>query len=185
MIKETIRDAKSRMDAAIEDCRRKLAALRTGRASTSILDHITVEYYGVPMPLNQVAQLHAPEPSLLTVQPYDPSLLGAIERAILASDLGLTPSNDGRILRIPIPPLTEERRRQLAKIVGEIAEDHRTAIRNIRRDANDRLKKLLKDKLISEDDERKAIDEVQKLTDASIARVNDLARLKEEEILGR
>jgi ribosome recycling factor len=185
MIKETIRDAKSRMDAAIEDCRRKLASLRTGRASTSILDHITVEYYGVPTPLNQVAQLHAPEPSLLTVQPYDPSLLGAIERAILASDLGLTPSNDGRILRIPIPPLTEERRRQLAKIVGEIAEDHRTAIRNIRRDANDRLKKLLKDKLISEDDERKAIDEVQKLTDASIARVNDLARLKEEEILGR
>jgi ribosome recycling factor len=185
MIKETIRDAKSRMDAAIEDCRRKLASLRTGRASTSILDHITVEYYGVPTPLNQVAQLHAPEPSLLTVQPYDPSLLGAIERAILASDLGLTPSNDGRILRIPIPPLTEERRRQLAKIVGEIAEDHRTAIRNIRRDANERLKKLLKDKLISEDDERKAIDEVQKLTDASIARVNDLARLKEEEILGR
>ncbi len=185
MIKETIRDAKNRMDAAIEDCRRKLASLRTGRASTSILDHITVEYYGVPTPLNQVAQLHAPEPSLLTVQPYDPSLLGAIERAILASDLGLTPSNDGRILRIPIPPLTEERRRQLAKIVGEIAEDHRTAIRNIRRDANDRLKKLLKDKLISEDDERKAIDEVQKLTDASIARVNDLARLKEEEILGR
>ncbi|HXF04690.1 MAG TPA: ribosome recycling factor [Blastocatellia bacterium] len=185
MIKEILRDARSRMEAAVEDCRRKLASLRTGRASTSILDHITVEYYGVPTPLNQVAQLHAPEPTLLTIQPYDPSLLGAIERAILASDLGLTPSNDGRIIRIPIPPLTEERRRHLAKIVGDVAEEHRTAIRNIRRDANDRLKKLLKEKAISEDDERKAIEEVQKLTDAHIVRVNELARAKEEEILGR
>jgi len=185
MIKETIQDARSRMESAVEDCRRKLASLRTGRASTSILDHITVEYYGMPTPLNQLAQLHAPDPGLLTIQPYDPSLLGAIERAILASDLGLTPSNDGRLIRIPIPALTEERRRQLAKIVGEICEEHRTAVRNVRREANDRLKKLLKDKTISEDEERKALEEVQKLTDAYIERVNELAKKKGEELLGR
>lgn len=185
MIKEVLNQAKSRMDAAIEDCRRKLASVRTGRASTSLLDHILVEYYGTPLPLPQVAQVHAPEPTLLTVQPYDPTLLPVIERAILSSDLGVTPSNDGRIIRIPIPPLTEERRQQLAKVVGEIAEDHRTAVRNIRRDANERLRKLCKDKLISEDDERRALEEVQKLTDAAIGRINELAKKKEEEILGR
>ncbi len=185
MIKEVLNQAKSRMDAAIEDCRRKLASVRTGRASTSLLDHIIVEYYGTPLPLPHVAQVHAPEPTLLTVQPYDPTLLPVIERAILSSDLGVTPSNDGRIIRIPIPPLTEERRQQLAKVVGEIAEDHRTAVRNIRRDANERLRKLCKDKLISEDDERRALEEVQKLTDAAIGRINELAKKKEEEILGR
>lgn len=185
MIKETLREARTRMEAAVEDCRRKLASLRTGRASTSILDNIMVEYYGSPTPLNQLAQLHAPDPTLLTIQPYDPTVLGTIERAILASDLGLTPSNDGRIIRIPIPPLTEERRRQLAKVVGEVSEEHKTAIRNIRRDANERLKKELKDKTISEDDERKAIDEVQKLTDSFVEKISDLAKKKEEEILGR
>jgi len=185
MIKDVLNNAKTRMDAAVEDCRRKLATVRTGRASPSLLDQIIVEYYGTPMPLTQLAQVHAPEPTLLTVQPYDPSLLSAIERAILTSDLGLTPSNDGRIIRIPIPPLTEERRRQLAKVVGEIAEDHRTAVRNIRRDANERLKKMCKDKLISEDDERRALDEVQRLTDAAIERINELAKKKEEELLGR
>jgi ribosome recycling factor len=183
MIRDVLTTTKTRMEATIEDCRRKLASVRTGRASTSLLDHILVEYYGTPLPLTQVAQVHAPEPTLLTVQPYDPSLLPAIERAILTSDLGLTPSNDGRIIRIPIPPLTEERRRQLAKVVGEIAEDHRTAVRNIRRDANERLKKMCKDKLISEDDERRALEEVQKLTDAAIERINELAKKKEEELL--
>jgi ribosome recycling factor len=172
------------METAVEDCRRKLASLRTGRASTSILDNIVVEYYGSPTPLNQLAQLHAPDPTLLTIQPYDPTILATIERAILASDLGLTPSNDGRIIRIPIPSLTEERRRHLARVVGEVSEEHKTAIRNIRRDANERLKKLLKDKTIS-DDERKAIDEVQKLTDGHIEKVGELAKKKEEEILGR
>jgi ribosome recycling factor len=142
-----------------------------------------VEYYGAPTPLNQVAQVHAPESSLLTIQPYDPSILATIERAILSSDLGLVPANDGRIIRIPIPPLTEERRKQLAKVVGEIAEEHRTAIRNVRRDANDHLKKSLKDKLISEDEERRALDEVQKHTDTYIQKVNDVAKAKEEEIL--
>lgn len=180
---DVLNDAKKRMEAAVEDARRKLASLRTGRASPSILDNIQVDYYGTPTPLNQVAQIHAPEPSLLTIQPYDPSILPTIERAVLSSDLGLTPANDGRIIRIPIPPLTEERRRQLAKVVGEIAEEHRTAVRNVRRDANDHLKKLLKEKLISEDDERRALDEVQKLTDTYIQKVNDLAKAKEQEIL--
>lgn len=180
---EVLNEAKKRMDAAIDDVRRKLASLRTGRASPSILDNIQVEYYGTPTPLNQVAQVHAPEPSLLTIQPYDPSILSTIERAILSSDLGLMPNNDGRIIRIPIPPLTEERRKQLAKVVGEMAEEHRTAVRNVRRDANDHLKKLLKDKLISEDDERRALDDVQKLTDTYIQKVNDLAKAKEQEIL--
>jgi ribosome recycling factor len=180
---EILNEAKKRMEAAIEDARRKLASLRTGRASPSILDNIQVEYYGAPTPLNQVAQVHAPESSLLTIQPYDPSILATIERAILSSDLGLVPANDGRIIRIPIPPLTEERRKQLAKVVGEIAEEHRTAIRNVRRDANDHLKKSLKDKLISEDEERRALDEVQKHTDTYIQKVNDVAKAKEEEIL--
>ncbi len=184
MTKEDIlHEARRRMESVIEDARRKLASLRTGRASPSILDHITVEYYGTPTPLNQLAQIHAPEPSLLTVQPYDPSIIAEIERAILSSDLGLTPMNDGRLIRIPIPPLTEERRRQLAKVVGEIAEEHRTAIRNVRRDANEHLKKLQKEKRLSEDEERRALNEVQKLTDTHIQTVNQLARAKEEEIL--
>jgi ribosome recycling factor len=181
---QIISDAKKRMEAALDDARRKFASLRTGRASTSILDHITVEYYGAPTPLNQLAQMHAPEPSLLTVQPYDPSIIGVIEKTIRGSDLGLNPSNDGRLIRIPIPPLTEERRKQLAKVVGEIAEEHRTAVRNVRRDANDQLKKLLKDKAVSEDDERKGIEEVQKLTDSFVEKVNDAAKAKEQEVLG-
>ncbi|MBI3951998.1 MAG: ribosome recycling factor [Acidobacteria bacterium] len=180
---EVLNEAKKRMEGAIEDARRKLASLRTGRASPSVLDNIHVEYYDTPTPLNQLAQVHAPEPSLLTIQPYDPSILSTIERAILSSDLGLMPNNDGRIIRIPIPPLTEERRKQLAKVVGEIAEEHRTAVRNVRRDANEQLKKLLKDRLISEDDERRALDEVQKYTDTYIQKVNELAKAKEEEIL--
>jgi ribosome recycling factor len=180
---EILNDLNKRMESAIEDAKKKLASLRTGRASPSILDNIQVEYYGTPTPLNQVAQVHAPEPSLLTIQPYDASILGTIEKAILSSDLGLTPSNDGRLVRIPIPPLTQERRKQLAKVVGEIAEEHRTAIRNVRRDANDHLKKLLKDKLISEDEERRALDEIQKHTDAHIQTVNDVAKAKEQEIL--
>ncbi len=185
MTKDVMKEARTRMESAVEDARRRFATIRTGRASTSILDHITVDYYDTPTPLNQVAQLHAPEPTLLTIQPYDASILPKIERAILASDLGLTPSNDGRLVRIPIPALTEERRKQLAKVVGEVAEEHRTAVRNVRRDANERLKKLLKEKKISEDEEKKAIEEIQRLTDSEIERVNELAKKKEEEILGR
>jgi len=171
------------MDKAVEDLRRELSGVRSGRASISLLDHITVEYYGAPTPLNQVATLSVPEPTLITAQPWDISVLPAIEKAIRSSDLGLNPGNDGKLIRIPIPPLTEERRKQLAKHVGKVLEDHRTAIRNIRRDENEVIKKMLKDKQVSEDEERKALEEVQKLTDQYTAKVEGLAKKKEEAIL--
>src|SRR5215210_6945526 len=181
--KDVIKDTRPRMETVIEDVRRKLATVRTGRAAVSLLDNVVVEYYGTPTPLSQMASVHVPEPQMLTVQPWDQTQLGAIEKAIRAADLGLNPSNDGKLVRIPIPPLTEERRKQLAKQVHEIAEEHRTAVRNIRRDANDRLKKLLKDKAISEDSERTGLDEVQKLTNTYIGRIDELARTKEQELL--
>src|SRR5438270_3221489 len=180
--KDVIKESRPRMEAVIEDVRRKLATVRTGRAAVSLLDTVMVEYYGTPTPLNQMASVHAPEPQLLTVQPWDQSQVGAVEKAIRASDLGLNPSNDGKLVRIPIPPLTEERRKQLAKQVHEIAEDHRTAVRNIRRDANERLKKMLKDKQISEDAERDGLDEVQKLTNTYIAKIDELTKSKEHEL---
>src|SRR5262249_28467928 len=152
-------------------------------ASVHLLDEITVEYYGSPTPLNQVAAVSAPEPSLLTVQPWDPSVIRAIEKAIQTSDLNLNPSNDGKIVRIPIPPLSEERRKQLTKVVHEITEEHRTAIRNIRRDANEKLKTMLKEKTVSEDDERKALDDIQKLTDGYIDKLNELGKQRETEIM--
>ena len=183
MIKEISKETKTRMDQAIEDFRRKLGTVRTGRASTSLLDNITVEYYGTNMPLNQVATIHAPEASLLTVQPFDPTLMAVIEKAIRTSDLNVNPSNDGKLIRIPIPPLTEERRRQMAKIVSELAEEHKTAVRNIRRDSNDKLKKALKDKAISEDEEKDGLAEVQKLTDQYTAKISELSKHKEEEIM--
>ncbi len=182
-IKEIVNDAKRRMDGAVEDVRKKLAAVRTGRASVNILDNVTVEYYGAEMPLNQVATIHAPEPTMLTVQPFDPTQLANIEKAIRASELGLNPSNDGKLIRVPIPPLTEERRKQMVKLVHEVAEEHRTAVRNVRRDANDHLKKMLKEKTISEDAERDGLDQVQKLTDQHIARVNELSEHKEKEVM--
>ena len=181
--KDVIRDTKPRMDGAVEDLRKKLATIRTGRAAVSLLDNVTVEYYGTPTPLNQMASVHAPEPNMLTVQPWDQTQLGAIEKAIRAADLGLNPSNDGKLVRVPVPPLTEERRRQLAKQVHETAEEHRTAIRNVRRDANDRLKRMLKEKQISEDAERDGMAEVQKLTDTYVRKVDELAKTKEQEIL--
>jgi ribosome recycling factor len=181
--KDVIKEARPRMESVIEDVRRKLATVRTGRAVVSLLDSIMVEYYGTPTQLSQMASVHAPEPTMLTVQPWDQTQLGAIEKAIRSSDLGLNPTNDGKLVRIPIPPLTEERRRQLAKQVHEIAEDHRTAVRNLRREANDRLKKLLKDKAISEDAERDGLDEVQKLTNTFIGRIDELAKSKEQELL--
>src|SRR5258705_13296562 len=151
--KDEIVQIRHRMDKAIDDLRVELATIRTGRASIAILDHIQVDYYGTPTPINQVAQLGTPDATLITVQPYDVSLVGPVEKAIRASDLGLNPSNDGRLIRIPIPPLTEERRKTLAKHVHKVLEDHRTAVRNVRRDVNDHLKKMLKDKAISEDEE--------------------------------
>src|SRR5215211_6561067 len=181
--KDVIKEARPKMEAVIEDVRRKLATVRTGRAAVSLLDAVMVEYYGTPTPLSQMASVHVPEPQMLTVQPWDQTQLGAIEKAIRAADLGLNPSNDGKLVRVPVPPLTEERRKQLAKQVHEIAEEHRTAVRNIRRDANDRLKKMLKDKTISEDAERDGLEEVQKMTDTFIGKVDELARSKEQELL--
>jgi ribosome recycling factor len=180
--REVIKETKPRMDTVIDDFRRKLATVRTGRAAISLLDTVMVDYYGTMTPLNQMASVHAPEPQMLTVQPWDQSQIGAVEKAIRAADLGLNPSNDGKLVRIPIPPLTEERRKQLAKQVHEIAEDHRTATRNIRRDANERLKKMLKEKQISEDNERDGLEEIQKLTDSYISRIDELAKSKEHEI---
>ena len=181
--KDVIRDTRPRMEGAVEDLRKKLGTIRTGRAAVSLLDSVVVEYYGTPTPLTQMASVHAPEPNLLTVQPWDQTQLGAIEKAIRSADLGLNPSNDGKLVRVPVPPLTEERRRQLAKQVHEVAEEHRTAVRNVRRDANDRLKRMLKDKQISEDAERDALAEVQKMTDTYIGKVDELAKSKEHEIL--
>src|SRR5712671_754981 len=181
--KDIIKETKPRMEAAIDDVRRKLATVRTGRAAVSLLDTVMVDYYGTPTPLNQMASVHAPEPQMLTVQPWDQTQVPNIEKAIRAADLGLNPSNDGKLVRIPIPPLTEERRKQLARQVHEIAEEHRTAIRNIRRDENDKLKKMLKDKSISEDAERDGLDEVQKLTDAYISKIDELSKSKEHEIM--
>jgi len=180
--KDVIKDTKPRMDTVIEDFRRKLSTVRTGRAAISLLDSVMVDYYGTMTPLSQMASVHAPEPQMLTVQPWDQTQVAAIEKAVRAADLGLNPSNDGKLVRIPIPPLTEERRKQLAKQVHEIAEDHRTAVRNIRRDANERLKKMLKDKQISEDNERDGLEEVQKLTNSYTARIDELTKSKETEI---
>jgi ribosome recycling factor len=183
MTNEISKETRTRMEKVIEDFRHKLGTVRTGRASTSLLDNITVEYYGSQMPLNQVATIHAPEASLLTVQPFDPSLINEIERALRTSELGINPSNDGKMIRIPIPPLTEERRKQMVKVVHDIAEDHKTAIRNIRRDSNDKLKKALKDKTISEDEEKGGLDDVQKLTDQFVAKIGELSKHKEDEIM--
>jgi ribosome recycling factor len=181
--KDVIREARQRMESTIDDFRRKLAGVRTGRAVVSLLDPVVVDYYGTPTPLNQLASVHAPEPQMLTVQPWDQTQIGAIEKAIRAADLGLNPSNDGKLVRVPIPALTEERRKQLAKQIHDVAEDHRTAIRNVRRDANDRLKKMLKDKQISEDSERDALQEIQKLTDSHIGKIDELSKTKETEIM--
>jgi len=180
--KDVIKDTRPRMDTVIEDFRRKLSTVRTGRAAVSLLDNVMVDYYGNMTPLNQLASVHAPEPQMLTVQPWDQSQIAAVEKAVRASDLGLNPSNDGKLVRIPIPPLTEERRKQLAKQVHDIAEDHRTAVRNVRRDANERLKKMLKDKVISEDAERDRLEEIQRLTNTYISKIDELAKTKEQEI---
>jgi ribosome recycling factor len=182
-VKEIEASVKSRMEKAVTDLQHGMASIRTGRASVSLLDHIRVDYYGTPTPLNQVGNLHVPDPTLITVQPWDVSQIGAIEKAIRASDLGLNPANDGKLIRIPIPPLNEERRKELVKHLHTVAEDHRVAIRNIRRDGNEVVKKLLKDKKIAEDEERRALDEVQKMTDTYMLKLDQAAKNKEKEIL--
>jgi ribosome recycling factor len=180
--KDVIKETRIRMEAVIDDFKRKIATVRTGRAAVSILDSVMVDYYGTMTPLAQMASVHAPEPQLLTVQPWDQTQVAAIEKAIRSADLGLNPSNDGKLVRIPIPALTEERRKQLAKQLHDVAEDHRTAARNARRDGNDRLKKMLKDKTISEDAERDALQEIQKLTDHYIGKIDEFLKIKEKEI---
>ncbi len=182
-VKEIEGNAKSRMDKAVADLQHDMAAIRTGRANVGLLDSVRVDYYGTPTPLNQVANLHVPEPTLITIQPWDASQIGAIEKAIRSAELGLNPGNDGKLIRVPIPPLTEERRKEFVKKLHHVAEDHRVAVRNVRRDANDQVKKLLKDKLISEDDDRRAHDDIQKMTDGTIAKIDQLMKTKEKEIL--
>lgn len=182
-VKEVEAAAKTRMEKVLADLQHDMAGIRTGRASVSLLDSVRADYYGTPTPLNQLATLHVPEPSLITLQPWDASQIGALEKAIRAADLGLNPSNDGKLIRVPIPPLTEERRKELVKKLHHVAEDHRVALRNIRRDANEHVKKLLKDKLISEDEDRRAHDEIQKMTDGHIQKLDQAAKAKEKEIL--
>ncbi len=182
-LKETYSTLKIRMDKAVEDFRREMASTRTGRANIHMLDTVTVDYYGEQMPLNQVSQIHAPEPQMITVQPFDTSQLGAIEKAIRGSSLGLNPMNDGKLVRVPIPALTEERRKEMVKHLNRILEEHRTAIRNVRRDGNDSIKKVFKDKMISEDDEKRALEEIQKLTDDEIKKMEEMSKTKEKEVL--
>ena len=184
-LKGLFAEVKKRMDAQIEHVRRELAGVRTGRASVNILDTVHVEAYGSPTPVNQVASLSVPEPTMIVAQPFDPSLLGAIEKAIRGANLGLNPTNDGKVIRIPLPALTEERRKEMSKLVHKFAEEGRNGVRQVRRDANDRLKKLLKDTKISQDDERKSLDEVQKITDGHVALIDDIQKKKDAELLGK
>ena len=184
-LKGLFAESKKRMDAQIEHVRRELGGVRTGRASVTILDTVHVEAYGSAMPINQVASLSIPEPTLIVAQPFDPSLMGAVEKAIRSSNLGLNPTNDGKVIRIPIPPLTEERRKELSKLVHKHAEDGRNGVRQVRLDANDRLKKLLNDHKISEDDERRGLDELQKMTDQHVALIDDLQKKKDGELLNK
>lgn len=182
-LKDVYIQLKTRMDKAVEDFRTNLAAARTGRASVHMLEPVRVAAYGSEMPLNQLAQVHAPEAQMLTVQPFDPSIMSEIEKAIRGAGLGLNPQNDGKMIRIPVPPLTEERRREMVKHLHKILEDHRTAIRNVRRDGNEAIKKAMKDKKIAEDDEKKALDEVQKLTDGEIKKMEEMSSAKEKELM--
>jgi ribosome recycling factor len=184
-LKGLFTEVKKRMDGQIEHVRRELSGVRTGRASVTILDTVHVEAYGAQMPLNQVATMSIPEPQMIVAQPFDPALLATIEKAIRTANLGLNPTNDGKVVRVPIPSLTDERRKELSKIVHKYAEEGRNAIRVVRREANDKMKKLLKDSKISEDDERRGLDEVQKITDQQISVIDDLQKKKDAELLGK
>jgi ribosome recycling factor len=184
-LKGLFAESTKRMKTALEHLQHEFAGVRTGRASVTILDGVHVEAYGSKLPLNQVAGLSIPEPTLILAQPFDPSHLGAIEKAIRSAGLGLNPANDGKVVRVPLPSLTEERRKELSRHVHKLAEEGRNSVRQVRRDANDRLKKILKDHLISEDDEKKGLEEVQKLTDAYIKNIDDLQKKKDAELLGK
>lgn len=181
--KEAMAQAKTRMEKAVEDCRKELASLRTGRANVSLLDHIRVDYHGTPMPVNQLGTLSVPEPTLIVIAPWDPSALAMIDKAIRTSDLGLNPTNDGKVVRVPIPALTEERRKDLVKHLHKVLENHRTAVRNIRRDIKEAVDKLQKEKKISEDESKRAHEELDKLTHSETKKIEDLSAAKEKEIL--
>jgi ribosome recycling factor len=184
-LKTLYAEATKKMNTALEHVRHELAGVRTGRASVTILDGVMVEAYGSKMPINQLAGLSIPEPSLIVAQPFDPTTLGAIEKAVRASDLGLNPMNDGKVIRIPLPSLTEERRKELSKHVHKLAEEGRNSVRLVRRDSNDRLKHLLKDHKISEDDEKKGLAEVQKITDSHVKLIDEVQNKKDQELLGK
>jgi ribosome recycling factor len=183
-LKGMFTEVKGRMDGAVDRVRRDMANVRTGRATVGLLDSVHVEAYGAKMPINQVATLSVPEPAMIIAQPFDPSLMGAIEKAIRASDLGLNPANDGKVVRVPIPALTDDRRKELSRHVHKQAEEGRNGVRLVRRDGNERLKKLLKDHKISEDDERKGLDQIQKLTDEHVKMIDELQKKKDQELLG-
>ena len=182
-LKELNGDLRRRMDQAVSTFQSSLASTRTGRASVHMLDHVKVDYYGTPTPISQIAQLSAPEPQLILISPWDPTILKEVEKAIQASDLGFNPMSDGKLIRVPVPPMTEERRRDVCKHLNKVLEEHRTAVRNVRRDGNDALKKLAKEKKISEDEEKRAMEEVQKMTDEEIRRMEELSRRKEAEVM--
>jgi len=182
-LKDLAADIKRRMDQAVTGFQANLASTRTGRASVHMLDQIKVDYYGTHTPVTQLAQVSTPEAQLILIQPWDPTVLKEIEKAILTSDLGFNPQSDGKLIRLPVPPMTEERRREVVKHINRVLEEHRTAIRNVRRDGNDALKKLAKDKKISEDEEKRALEEVQKMTDEEIRRMEELSRKKEAEVM--
>ncbi len=182
-LKDSFVQLKTRMDKAVEDFRKEMAATRTGRASVHMLDGVTVDAYGSQMPLNQLANVSAPEPQLITVQAWDVSLIGAVEKAIRSADLGLNPMNDGKLIRVPVPALTEDRRKEMVKHLHKVLEEHRTAVRNIRRDGNDFIKKAMKDKKITEDEERGALEQMQKLTDDEISKMEELSKGKEKEVM--
>jgi len=182
-LKDSFSQLKTRMDKAVEDFRKEMASQRTGRASVHMLDSVTVDAYGSQMPLNQLANVSAPEPQLITVQPWDVSQIGAIEKAIRSADLGLNPMNDGKLVRVPVPALTEDRRKDMVKHLHKVLEEHRTAVRNIRRDGNDAIKKAMKDKKITEDEERGAMEQIQKLTDDEIKKMEEMAKAKEKEVM--
>ncbi len=182
-VSDVTNETKPKMEAVIEDFKRKLGNVRTGRATVGLLDVVSVDYYGTPTPLAQMASVAVPEPQMLIVQPWDATQLGAIEKAITAANLGLTPSNDGKVIRLTVPALNEERRKQFAKQIHEIAEEHRVAVRNVRHASNDALKKMLKNKTVSEDEERGGLEEVQKHTNTYIAKIDELAKNKETEIM--
>jgi ribosome recycling factor len=182
-LKDTYQQLKSRMEKAVTDFRANLASTRTGRASVHMLDQVKVSYYGTDTPLNQVAQVTAPDPNLILIQPWDPSIIAEIEKSLRAADLGFNPQNDGKVVRVPIAPMTEERRREVVKHLNKALEEHRTGVRNIRRDGNDLIKKAAKEKQISEDEEKRSLEEIQKLTDEEIRRMEEMSKQKEKEVM--